>query len=107
MNRLFLGWASVQFLTRPQQGSAAVTLSLSFIVFATIESFWHRLRRRLSRDEWAVRHLGLSTSEGTSEEPGLLLIQIDGLPRRQLEEAIAAGRMPFVRRLRDNGQYPL
>ena len=36
-----------------------------------------------------------SASEGTSEEPGLLLIQIDGLPRRQLEAAIAAGRMPF------------
>ena len=76
-------------------------------MFATIESLWHRLRRRLSRDEWAIRHLGLPTSEGTSEEPGLLLIQIDGLPRRQLEVAIAAGRMPFVRRLRDNGQYPL
>jgi endonuclease/exonuclease/phosphatase family metal-dependent hydrolase len=76
-------------------------------VFATVESLWHRLRRRLSRNEWAIRHLGLSASEGTSEEPGLLLVQIDGLPRRQLEAAIAAGRMPFLRRLRDNGQYPL
>jgi endonuclease/exonuclease/phosphatase family metal-dependent hydrolase len=76
-------------------------------VFATIESLWHRLRRRLSRDEWAIRHLRLPISEGTSEEPGLLLIQIDGLPRRQLEAAIAAGRMPFLRRLRDNGQYLL
>jgi endonuclease/exonuclease/phosphatase family metal-dependent hydrolase len=76
-------------------------------VFATFESLWHRLRRRLSRDEWAIRHLGLSMSEDTSEEPGLLLIQIDGLPRRQLEAAMAKGRMPFLRRLRDHGQYRL
>ena len=76
-------------------------------MFAAIESFWHRLRRRLSRNEWAVRHLGLPACEGTSEEPGLLLIQIDGLPRRQLEAAMAAGRMPFLRRLRVHGRYPL
>ncbi|HEY5704401.1 MAG TPA: endonuclease/exonuclease/phosphatase family protein [Terrimicrobiaceae bacterium] len=76
-------------------------------MFATLEAFWHRLRRRLSRAEWAIRHLGLSASEGTSEEPGLLLIQIDGLPRRQVEAAMAAGRMPFLRRLRDHGQHPL
>jgi endonuclease/exonuclease/phosphatase family metal-dependent hydrolase len=81
--------------------------TFSHIVFATVESLWHRLRRRLSRDEWAIRHLGLSSSEGTSEEPGLLLIQIDGLPRRQLEAAIANGRMPFLNRLRDHGQYSL
>ena len=76
-------------------------------MLATVESLWHRLRRRLSRDEWAIRHLGLSKCDGTGEEPGLLLIQIDGLPRRQVETAIARGRMPFLQRLRDNGQYPL
>ncbi|MGA7214837.1 MAG: endonuclease/exonuclease/phosphatase family protein [Terrimicrobiaceae bacterium] len=76
-------------------------------MFATLGSFWHRLRRRLSRDEWAIRHLALSASVGTSEEPGLLLIQIDGLPLRQVEAAMAAGRMPFLRRLREHGQYPL
>jgi endonuclease/exonuclease/phosphatase family metal-dependent hydrolase len=76
-------------------------------VFATLGSLWHRLRRRFSRDEWAIRHLNLSVSEGTGEEPGLLLIQIDGLPRRQFEAALAAGRMPFLRRLRDHGQYPV
>jgi endonuclease/exonuclease/phosphatase family metal-dependent hydrolase len=37
----------------------------------------------------------------------LLLIQIDGLPRRQVEAAMAAGRMPFLRRLLVHGQYPL
>ncbi len=68
-------------------------------MFAGIEAIVHRVRRRLSRSEWAVRHLGLTPSEGTAEEPGLLLIQIDGLARGQLEAALAAGRMPFLRRL--------
>lgn len=68
-------------------------------MFAKIEAFYHRVRRRLSRSEWAIRHLGLAPSEGTSEEPGLLMIQIDGLARTQLERAISGGRMPFLRRL--------
>ncbi len=68
-------------------------------MLARLESQFHRLRRRLSRSEWAIRHLGLTPSEGTSEEPGLLIIQIDGLARSQLEQAIAKGRMPFLRRL--------
>jgi endonuclease/exonuclease/phosphatase family metal-dependent hydrolase len=73
-------------------------------MFAKIESYFHRLRRRVSRSEWAIRHLGLAPSEGTAEEPGLLLIQIDGLARSQLEKAIGQGRMPFLRRLiRRNG----
>lgn len=76
-------------------------------MFAAVEAFARRLRRRLSRSEWAVRHLGLEPSEGTSEEPGLLLIQIDGLSRSQLEKAVAKGRMPFLRRLMKRNHYVL
>ncbi len=76
-------------------------------MFAGIEAIVHRVRRRLSRNEWAVRHLGLTPSEGTSEEPGLLLIQIDGLARKQFEAAVAAGRMPFLRRLIERDGYSL
>src|ERR1041384_7337161 len=54
-------------------------------MFAKLESFVHGIRRRLSRSEWAIRHLGLTPSEGTSEAPGLLMIQIDGLARVQVE----------------------
>lgn len=74
-------------------------------MFARLESYLHRLRRWLSRSEWAIRHLGLTPSEGTSEEPGLLLIQIDGLARSQLEQAMAKGRMPFLRRLLKSRTY--
>src|ERR1043166_2732573 len=76
-------------------------------MFAKIESFVHRFRHRLSRSEWAIRHLGLTPSEGTSEESGLLLIQIDGFGRVQLERALAAGRMPFLRRLLKREGYEL
>ncbi len=72
-----------------------------------IESFLHRLRRRFSRSEWAIRNLELSTSDGTAEEPGLLLIQIDGLARTQLERAIDRGFMPFLRKLRRRENYDL
>ena len=55
-------------------------------MFAKIESYLHGLRRRLSRSEWAIRHLGLTPSEGTSEAPGLLLIQIDEAAYAALDE---------------------
>lgn len=58
-----------------------------------------RWRRRFSRAEWEVRRLRLPRTEAPSHAPGLLLIQIDGLGRAQLEQAIRRGRMPFVRRL--------
>lgn len=76
-------------------------------MFAGLESLIHRMRRHLSRNEWAIRHLGLTPSEGTSEEPGLLLIQIDGLGRRQFEAALAAGRMPFLARLLRRDGYEM
>lgn len=74
-------------------------------MLARLESLVHRLRRRISRSEWAIRHLGLTPSEGTSEEPGLLILQIDGLARAQLEQAIAKGRMPFLSRLLKSRTY--
>lgn len=74
-------------------------------MFARLGSLVHRWRRRLSRDELTIRHLGLHPSEGTGEAPGVLMIQIDGLARTQLEHAMAKGRMPFLRRLLQSGTY--
>ncbi len=76
-------------------------------MLAALESFVHHLRHRLSRSEWAIKHLGLTPSEGTSEEPGILLIQIDGFGRGQLERALAANRMPFLKRLLQRDGYEL
>lgn len=74
-------------------------------MFAHLEAYAHRLRRRFSRSEWAIRHLGLTPSEGTGEQPGILLIQIDGLARSQLERAMERGRMPFLKRLIQRNHY--
>lgn len=79
-------------------------------MLANVESFFHRLRRRLSRSEWAVRRLGLSVEVDSSEKPGLLLIQIGGLPRRLLEEPEMQRKMPCLDQLRTRekyGVYPL
>ena len=58
---------------------------------------WHNYR---SRSEWFIRWLGLPCFEGP---PGLILIQIDGLSRSQLEHALARHKMPFLKRLLGRG----
>lgn len=72
-----------------------------------VEIWVRRLRRRLSRSEWLIRLLGLSRSRDTACEPGLVLIQIDGLARPQLEKAMAQGRLPFLQRLLKDQRYHL
>ncbi|MBI5426761.1 MAG: endonuclease/exonuclease/phosphatase family protein [Nitrospinae bacterium] len=63
------------------------------------ELMLRRVRRWLSRSDWGAFLLGLSKSKGTGTEPGLVLVQIDGLSRNQLEKAMKKGRMPFLNRL--------
>jgi len=72
-----------------------------------IEVWMRRLRRRLSRSEWLIRLLGLSRSEGTASKPGVVLIQIDGLSRPQMEKAMDRGRLPFLRKLMKRHRYQL
>jgi endonuclease/exonuclease/phosphatase family metal-dependent hydrolase len=70
-----------------------------------VEHFFRRLRRWFSRSELLIPLLGLSVSKGTSEEPGLILLQIDGLSRKQMERAMERGRLPFLRRLIQREHY--
>jgi endonuclease/exonuclease/phosphatase family metal-dependent hydrolase len=65
------------------------------------------LRRKISRTHWAAFLLGVKRPSGETEEPGLILIQIDGLSRAQLEAAIGRGRMPFLARLMKRGHFTL
>ena len=60
---------------------------------------WCRFRSWISRREWSVKLLDLPVSDGTEDEPGLILLQIDGLSRDDIENALSKGRMPFVRKL--------
>ncbi len=76
-------------------------------MFAKVEAFFRRIRRRLTHREWAARRRSRSRAEGKGEEPGLLLIQIDGLSRTQLERAMTRRRLPFLRRLLQREEYQL
>jgi endonuclease/exonuclease/phosphatase family metal-dependent hydrolase len=66
-------------------------------MFAKIEAFFRGARRHFSHREWAARRRRAAAVAG--EGPGLLMIQIDGLARTQLERAVAGRRMPFLKRL--------
>ncbi|MEX1097799.1 MAG: glycosyltransferase [Planctomycetales bacterium] len=69
--------------------------------------WWRRFRRWFSRREWSVKLLDLPVSEGTADEPGLILLQIDGLSRHELERALARGRLPFLKQLLEREFYSL
>ncbi len=72
-----------------------------------IETYIRALRRSLSRSEWLIRLLRLPRSRETASEPGLVLIQIDGLSRADLEKAMVEGRVPFLKRLLARQRYRL
>jgi hypothetical protein len=56
------------------------------------------LRRKFNRTHWAARFLGVRTPTGEADRPGLIVIQIDGLSRTQMERALESGKLPFIAR---------
>jgi endonuclease/exonuclease/phosphatase family metal-dependent hydrolase len=71
-----------------------------------LESRLRQARRWLSRSEWSLRLLRLPKIQADARR-GLVLIQIDGLAKGQLEKAIRHGRMPFLRKLMKREGYQL
>src|SRR5687767_706639 len=61
-----------------------------------MEAGLRRVRQALSRSEWSLRLLRLPRSTSAETEHGLVMIQIDGLSRAQLEKALRRGQMPFL-----------
>jgi hypothetical protein len=87
---------------------------LEFRSFGFVSNFVLRIsslllpfRRWFSRSEWLIRLLHLTKTPGTGAESGLVLVQIDGLSRRQLEGAMAEGNLPFLARLLREQNYVL
>ncbi len=72
-----------------------------------IETFFRKSRRWVSRSEWLIRLLRLTKTRGAASEPGLVLIQIDGLSRRQLEHTMTRGNLPFLGQLLRRHRYRL
>ena len=65
------------------------------------------MRRKLSRTHWAAQLFGVPLPKGHTTEQGLILIQVDGLARTQLEEAAAKGKLPFLSRSIRRGRFHL
>ncbi len=65
------------------------------------------LRRRWSSVEWAVTWLGLPRQTETATQPGLILVQIDGLSHATFELACARQDLPFLKSLSDGVDYRL
>ncbi|MCL5282469.1 MAG: hypothetical protein M1376_21490 [Planctomycetes bacterium] len=63
--------------------------------------------RWFSRSEWLIRLLRLAKTPGSAGEPGLVLIQIDGLSRGQFQRALDEGHLPFLARLLRERGYRL
>jgi len=76
-------------------------------VLSRIESTLNNLRRRFSRRRWAGRLLGLDESGHREQKHGLVMVQIDGLSRNQLEQALGEGRMHCLQRLLSRERYRL
>ncbi|MHB8862488.1 MAG: glycosyltransferase [Pirellulaceae bacterium] len=67
---------------------------------------WRIARRWLNRSGWGARLLGLPLSSSPLQH-GLILVQIDGLSRANLEDAMARRRMPFLRKMLAREAYAL
>lgn len=65
------------------------------------------LRRKFSRTHWAARLLGIQTPTGEADEPGLIMIQLDGLSRTEFERAVKSGKLPFLDRMIRRGHFTL
>lgn len=70
-----------------------------------VNDYRRRVSRWLTRSYWAIRLFGLSKFEGRGDEPGLILVQIDGLSYPQFRRALHEGNLPFLRRLARREKY--
>lgn len=74
-------------------------------MISSIVKWKRRLRRKFSRTRWLARLLSRDLSAPHGDEPGLVILQIDGLARTQLERALKEGRMPFLKKLVDREHF--
>lgn len=79
-------------------------------MISKIERLFRQTRVSISRNQWLVRVLGLSIErhlDGSEHKRGLIIIQIDGLAKPQLERALDEKSMPFLDKLLNKEQYHL
>ncbi|MBP9855510.1 MAG: hypothetical protein KBD53_11640, partial [Candidatus Omnitrophica bacterium] len=71
------------------------------------EVMFRNIKRLFSRSEWTIRLLGLPRFEQPLGEPGLVMIQIDGLALTQFNRANTKRHLPFLSHLLRNEHYVL
>jgi endonuclease/exonuclease/phosphatase family metal-dependent hydrolase len=69
-----------------------------------LEVYYRNLRRWFNRSEWMLLLLGFK-KQATDSKTGLLIIQIDGLSKPQLETALENKRLPFLHKLINTEHY--
>lgn len=70
------------------------------------EILWSRVRHLVSHSRWSARLTGFPERDPRPGEPGLVLIQIDGLAEPILRRELERGGMPFLRHLlEDEGHH--
>lgn len=93
-------------LQKPQSGQNQKN-DIAYSMVSYIEIFLREIRRWFSRSEWIIRVLGLPTSSESVNSPGLIMIQIDGLSRPQLEKGFNKNRLPFLKKILNDEHYQL
>jgi endonuclease/exonuclease/phosphatase family metal-dependent hydrolase len=68
-------------------------------LFTHISGFFKKVSHRTSSIWWLAKALGFPSSSPESQDPGLVLIQIDGLSHSALHREISRGKLPFLKRL--------
>jgi len=76
-------------------------------MISRIEVFLRRLKRIFSRSEWTIRLLRLSTLKQVTSEPGLVMVQIDGLSMTQFNRGLQKKNIPFLQSLLSKERYML
>ena len=66
-----------------------------------------KYRQRFNAWEWSVKLLGLSRDQESQDRPGLVMIQIDGFSKLELEKALERNEMPFLKSLIKKEKYHL
>jgi len=63
------------------------------------DTFMEKLKRVFNPDMWMVKLLRLSMVQEKSVQPGIVIIQVDGLSHTEFTHAINKGEMPHLARL--------
>jgi len=76
-------------------------------MFEPLEVFLRDLKRIFSRSEWAIRLLRLEKLKQPASQPGLVMVQIDGLSMTQFNRGLQKKNLPFLQKLLSKQRYVL